>query len=85
MPGGGVACPSLSSPQQATVPFVLTPQVWKLNVSALTALNVPPGEASWLKRLSPQHVTDPFVLIPQLWKEPAVIAMNVPAGGVAWP
>ena len=28
MPGGGVACPNSSSPQQTTVPSGRTPQVW---------------------------------------------------------
>ena len=45
-------------PQQATVPFVLTPQVWR--PPALTAVKVPAGGVAWPLALSPQQATVPF-------------------------
>ena len=66
VPAGGVAWPSSSAPQQATVPFVLTPQVWSL--PALTAVKVPAGGVAWPSPLTPQQATVPFVLTPQVWR-----------------
>ena len=54
------------SPQQATVPFVRTPQVW--SAPALTAVKVPAGGVAWPTSLSPQHATVPFVRSPQVWR-----------------
>ena len=42
VPAGGLACPRLLSPQQARVPSVLTPQVWR-EPAALTSVKVPWG------------------------------------------
>ena len=55
VPAGGVAWPSPLSPQQARVPFVLTPQVWK--PPALTAVKVPAGGVDWPLPLSPQQAS----------------------------
>jgi hypothetical protein len=45
VPTGGVALPWLLSPQQATVPSVLTPHAWM--PPALMETNVPSGGADW--------------------------------------
>src|SRR5207249_954102 len=43
------------------------------------------GRGAWPLPSSPQQATVPFVLIPQLWLVPVLTAVNVPAGGEAWP
>ena len=45
VPAGGVAWPWPFRPQQARVPFVLIPQVWR--APALTAVKVPAGGVAW--------------------------------------
>jgi len=79
--GGGGELPS--SPQQAIVPSVLSPQVW--DHPALTCVNVPAGGIAWPALFCPQQATVPSVLSPQLWESPALIWVNAPAGGVACP
>ena len=65
MPAGGVAWPSLLSPQQATVPSVRTPQVWKR--AGADRVKVPAGGVAWPKSLFPQQATVPSVRTPQVW------------------
>ena len=45
IPSGGFASPSEFSPQQATVPSTITPQLWFF--PALRELNSPPGGVTW--------------------------------------
>jgi hypothetical protein len=71
------------SPQQATVPSVLSPQLWE--PPALTWVNGPAGGVAWPERLSPQQATVPSVLSPQVCENPALTWVNAPAGGVASP
>ena len=49
VPAGGVALPSTFEPQQASAPFVLSPQLWM--TPALTAVKVPAGGVAWPKAL----------------------------------
>ena len=93
VPAGGFAA-RMVAPQQATVPSVLSPQLWALWVNgpihtsgapALTWVNAPAGGAAWPSVLSPQQVTVPSVLSAQVCQPPALTWVNVPAGGVAWP
>jgi hypothetical protein len=40
---------------------------------------------TWPCRSEPQQVSVPSVLIAQVWNRPALTAVKVPDGGVAWP
>ena len=62
-PGGTVACPKLSEPQQIVSAFVPTAQLW-LRLTP-RALNAPAGGVAWPAPLSPQQASVVFVLIPQ--------------------
>jgi len=66
VPAGGVDWPKLLSPQQATVPSVLIPQVY--TPPALTSVNVPEGGVDWREPLAPQQAKVPSVFTPQLWE-----------------
>ena len=86
---GSAVSPRAYSPQQATAPSVLTPQVWAH--PALSEANSPDGGVAGAptKMLStslsePQHVTVPSVLTPQV-SPPTLTEVNSPVGGVAWP
>ena len=65
VPEGGEACPKVLSPQQASVPSLFTPQLWKS--PALTEEKVPDGGVDCPKPLSPQQASVPSLLTPQLW------------------
>ncbi len=65
MPAGGVATPVKLSPQQATEPLLLTPQVWP--DPALTESKELPGGVDWPYALLPQQSTEPLFLTPQVW------------------
>src|SRR5437588_13056799 len=78
---GGVACPAVLSPQQATVPSLFTAQVWL--APALTAVKVPAGGVACPELFKPQQATVPSVLTPQVKLLPALTAGKVPVGGVA--
>ena len=70
VPAGGAACPSPLMPQQASVPSVLTAQVWK--APALTVVYVPAGGEACPKALWPQQASVPSVLTAQVCRAPAV-------------
>jgi hypothetical protein len=79
VPVGGDVRPKEPSPQQATAPDVLSPQLWYVPV--LTELKVPNGGASaGTRRSYLQHSSVPVVLTPQLCEAPALTLLKVPMG-----
>ena len=81
-PGVCGAAPNLPkplSPQQASVPFVRTPQ--EVTPPALTAVKLPAGGEACPKALSPQQASVPSVLIPQAVGGPAAVSGGERAGG----
>ena len=79
LPGGGEDWPKMLSPQQAAVPSVRSPQLWR--PPAETAVKVPAGGEDWPKLLSPQQASVPSVLTPQPWRAPASSAPDTAPGG----
>ena len=71
---GGVDWKKELSPQQATLPLMVTPQVWY--PPALTLWKVPVGGEVWPSVSHPQHVTLPLVVTPQLWYSPALTCVG---------
>lgn len=72
-----------SAPQQATVPPIVTPQVWlKL---ALTETNCSSGGVPWPSAFCPQQVTEWSALTPHACFLPVLMEVKAPPGGVAWP
>jgi hypothetical protein len=79
VPAGGVIQPFKLSPQQTTVPSVLTAQAkW---LPALTETKVPAGGVIWPEDLLPQHATPPLFFNPQANMLPVLTDTN--AGAVS--
>ena len=75
---------SLAVPQQATVPLVRIPQLWK--VPALTLVKVPDGGEASPSLLRPQQATVWSVRMAQTWPKPTLTWVKVPLGTVVtWP
>ena len=74
VPAGGVACPSVLSPQQATAPLVLIAQVWPA-AGAERGEGRPKAGSTGRRPLSPQQTTAPSPCsTPQVWELPVVTA-----------
>ena len=87
-PSSGSDCPNTLSPQQDTVPFILTPQAYLRSLLMLTDLKLSGWDAMIPRCPSssiPQQSIFPLVRMPQVWPTPAVTSRNSPAGGVARP
>src|SRR6266550_4348647 len=85
-PAGGVARSKPLSPQQATLPSLLsTPQACES--PALTWVKVFAGGVAWPPPvpLPPEPAIVPSVLSPHVGDPPALTWVKPPAGGVAWP
>ena len=73
--------PNSLSPQQATEPSLLTPQVFAY--PAMTEMKEPAGVVAWPSSLLPPQATEPLLLTPQVWFPPALTESKEPAGVVA--
>src|SRR5688500_7575040 len=71
------------SPQQATMPLLLMPQLRRS--PAATWMNSPVGGAAWPNALSPQHASVPSSFTPHVWSVPALISIKRSVGGADWP
>src|SRR5690242_12265851 len=75
VPVGGVDSPDALSPQQASVPSVLTAQAWAQ--PALTDVKVPVGTTQPAKPGKlPQQAMVPSILTPQEYWQPALICLK---------
>jgi len=84
VPGGALVWPVDGSPQQVSVPSVLTAHVKPLPEE--TWLKVPVGSGlTSPDKLSPQHASEPSVAIPQACEKPEETWLKVPVGGLVRP